>query len=297
MFIVKHKNFFIGLSLVMFLLSIFSIFNYGLNLGIDFKGGSIMEIEYKEEVPDITLIKEAIKTVEIGDIIVQETGDKGLLIKMRDLKEDERLKVVKALAINGATFEEKRFDSIGPVIGDEMSRKAIIAIVLVCIMIALFIAFAFRHVSKPVSSFKYGLAALIALLHDTVIPTGIMAYMGAKYGTEIDLLFVSALLAILGFSIHDTIVVFDRVRENLKNKISKSFEETIGLSLNQTFVRSMNTSATTIFTLLALYFFGGESTKIFALVLSIGIFFGTYSSVFLASPILILMEEFQGKKK
>lgn len=297
MFIVKHKYFFVGLSLVMFVLSLFSIFNYGLNLGIDFKGGSIMEIEYNTARPDVSLIKDAIKAVGIGETVVQETGDTGLLIKMRDLKEAERVSVVKALAIAGATFTEKRFDSIGPVIGAEMSRKAMVAIILVSIMIALFIAFAFRHVSKPVSSFKYGVAALIALLHDTVIPTGIMAYMGAKYGTEIDLLFVSALLAILGISVHDTIVVFDRTRENLKNKVAKSFEETVGISLNQTFVRSINTSATTIFTLLCLYFLGGESTKTFALILSVGVFFGTYSSIFLASPLLLVMEEWQGKKR
>ncbi|HRY62937.1 MAG TPA: protein translocase subunit SecF [Candidatus Paceibacterota bacterium] len=297
MFIVKHKYFFVGLSLIMFLLSCFSIFHYGLNLGIDFKGGSIMEIDYNDVRPDVTAVKEALSSLNIGETVVQETGDKGLLIKMRDLKEGERVSVVKALAINGAKFDEKRFDSIGPVIGEEMSRKAVVAIVLVSIMIALFIAFAFRHVSQPVSSFKYGIAALIALLHDTVIPTGIMAYMGAKYGTEMDLLFVSAILAILGISVHDTIVVFDRTRENLKNKVSKSFEETVGISLNQTFVRSINTSATTIFTLLALYFLGGESTKTFSLILAVGVFFGTYSSVFLASPLLLLMEGWQGKRK
>lgn len=297
MFIVNHKKFFVGLSLLMFALSIFSIFNYGLNLGIDFKGGSIMEIEYKDTRPNVVAIKDALKTLNIGETIVQETGDKGLIVKMRDLKEEERVSVVNSLAIDNAKFDEKRFDSIGPVIGEEMSRKAIVAIVLVCIFIAAFIAFAFRQVSHPVSSYKYGIAALVALFHDTVIPTGIMAYMGFRYGTEIDLLFVSALLAILGFSVHDTIVVFDRVRENLKNKISKSFEETVGLSLNQTFTRSMNTSATTIFTLLALYFLGGESTKTFALILSIGIFFGTYSSVFLATPVLVFMEKWQGKNK
>jgi len=256
-----------------------------------------MEIDYNDVRPDVTAVKEALSSLNIGETVVQETGDKGLLIKMRDLKEGERVSVVKALAINGAKFDEKRFDSIGPVIGEEMSRKAVVAIVLVSIMIALFIAFAFRHVSQPVSSFKYGIAALIALLHDTVIPTGIMAYMGAKYGTEMDLLFVSAILAILGISVHDTIVVFDRTRENLKNKVSKSFEETVGISLNQTFVRSINTSATTIFTLLALYFLGGESTKTFSLILAVGVFFGTYSSVFLASPLLLLMEGWQGKRK
>lgn len=303
MFIAKHKYLFIGLSIVIVSISLFSIYNFGLNLGIDFKGGSILEVEYKETRPDVSVIKQNLSTLEIGDIVVQETGELGIMIKMRDLKEEERVKVMSALSMGGtssatgASYEEKRFDSIGPVMGAELLRKSLIAILLVCLMIGLFIAFAFRQVSHPVSSYKYGVAALLALLHDTIIPTGIIAYMGYKYGTEVDILFISALLAILGFSVHDTIVVFDRVRENLKNKVSKSFEETIGISINQTFTRSINTSATTIFTLLALYFFGGESTKTFTLILSLGVFFGTYSSVFLASPILLAMESFQKKGK
>ncbi len=297
MFVAKNKNIFIGLSAIFVLLSFFSIYNYGLKLGIDFTGGTIYEIEYTEVRPDISLVKENIKNLDIGEIVVQEVGEKGLMIKMRDLKEEERVSLTKSLEISVGTttlsFEEKRFNSIGPVIGEELKRKALVAIALVVLMITLFIAFSFRQVSYPVKSYKYGFAAIFALIHDIAIPTGIMAYMGMRYGTEVDLLFVSALLAILGFSVHDTIVVFDRVRENLRNKISKNFEETVGVSISQTFTRSINTSLTTIFTLLMLYFFGGESTKIFALILSIGVLVGTYSSVFLASPLLLAMERLQ----
>lgn len=297
MFVAKNKNIFIGLSAIFVLLSFFFIYNYGLKLGIDFTGGTIYEIEYTEVRPDISLVKENIKNLDIGEIVVQEVGEKGLMIKMRDLKEEERVSLTKSLEISVGTttlsFEEKRFNSIGPVIGEELKRKALVAIALVALMITLFIAFAFRKVSQPVKSYKYGFAAILALIHDISIPTGIMAYMGMKYGTEVDLLFVSALLAILGFSVHDTIVIFDRVRENLRNKVSKDFEETVGLSITETFTRSINTSLTTIFTLLMLYFFGGESTKIFALILSIGVLVGTYSSVFLASPLLLAMERLQ----
>lgn len=300
MFVAKNKNLFIGLSVTFVILSFFSIYNYGLKLGIDFTGGTIYEVEYKEERPDVLLVKEKIADLKIGEVVVQEVGEKGLMIKMRDLKEEERASLAKSLEIKVGTttlsFDEKRFNSIGPVIGEELKRKALVAIALVALMITLFIAFAFRKVSQPVKSYKYGFAAILALIHDISIPTGIMAYMGMKYGTEVDLLFVSALLAILGSSVHDTIVIFDRVRENLRNKVSKSFEETVGLSIAETFTRSINTSLTTIVTLLALYFWGGESTKTFALILSIGVFVGTYSSICVASPILLLMEKSQNRK-
>ncbi|MEI6297016.1 MAG: protein translocase subunit SecF [bacterium] len=304
MFIAKNKYLFIGISILMVIASFYSVYTYGLNLGIDFKGGSILEVDYKDARPEVVAIKDKIKELNIGEVVVQETGDKGVIIKMKDLKEEERVKLMdslKTITLTGTTtlasFDEKRFDSIGPVVGEELKRKTWVAIGLVMLMIALFVAFAFRQVSYPVKSYKFGIATLISLAHDTIIPTGIMAYFGYKYGTEIDILFISALLAILGFSVHDTIVVFDRVRENLKNKVAKTFEEIVGISINQTFVRSINTSATTIFTLLALYFFGGESTKTFSLILAIGIFFGTYSSVFLASPILLMMESWQEKSK
>ncbi len=301
MFVVKYKKLFLTLFLLFVLFSIFTIYKNGLRLGIDFTGGSIIEVEYEGERPSVVLVKEKIKELALGDSVIQETGEKGIMIKTRDLTEEERVSMVTILKDKMGTttlsMQEKRFDSIGPVIGEELKDKAIIAILLVCLMIALFIAFAFRQVSYPIKSYKYGISAIIALGHDTIISTGVIAYMGVKYGTEVDLLFISALLAILGFSVHDTIVVFDRIRENLKNKISKSFEETIGISIEQTYVRSINTSATTMFTLLALYFLGGETTKTFALILSVGVFVGTYSSIFLAPLLLLFMEKTQKRVK
>ncbi|MCR4306599.1 MAG: protein translocase subunit SecF, partial [Candidatus Yonathbacteria bacterium] len=195
-------------------------------------------------------------------------------------------------------FEEERFNSIGPVIGSELKRKAVIAIIIVMVAIILFITFAFRRVSEPVSSWKYGLVAIVALAHDVIIPTGVFAVLGNFFiDFQVNVLFVTALLAILGFSIHDTIVVFDRIRENLRrNKeyhIDKGFAETVGEGLSQTFTRSINTSMTVVFVMLVLYFLGGEPTRQFALALSVGVIAGTYSSVFIASPLLVVIEKWQ----
>jgi preprotein translocase subunit SecF len=192
-------------------------------------------------------------------------------------------------------------NSIGPLIGKEAAQKAFISIILVILCIVLFITFAFRHVSKPVQSWKYGLMAIIALAHDVIIPTGVFSILGHYLGYEVDTLFVTALLVILGFSIHDTIVVYDRIRENLKNdntdRTKKDFETIVGESVNQTFVRSINTSMTTILALFVLYFLGPEATKHFSLALIIGVFIGTYSSIFIASALLVTVQKFQAKRE
>ncbi|MEK7607477.1 MAG: protein translocase subunit SecF, partial [Patescibacteria group bacterium] len=205
------------------------------------------------------------------------------------------------LSDNGIRAEEKRFDSIGPILGREALQKSWISVVIVLMAIVLFITFAFRHVSEPVSSWKYALIAIIALIHDVIIPSGAFALLGYFAGFEIDTLFVTALLVILGFSIHDTIVVFDRVRENLKNntegKQKKSFETIVGESINQTFVRSVNTSLTTLIAIFVLYLIGADATRHFALTLIIGITVGTYSSIFLGSPLLVTVYNWQQKNK
>ena len=190
-------------------------------------------------------------------------------------------------------FEEKRFSSIGPVVGQELRSRAWVAILLVILGIVLFIAFAFRHVSEPIASWKYGMIIIVSLLHDIIIPTGVVAFLGK----DVDTLFIIALLSIMGLSVHDSIVVFDRVRENLRLKKWHDFSETVGKSLEQTFVRSINTSLTIILVLFALYFFGPVSTKDFSLILLIGMFFGTYSSIFLGSPLLVTTKLLQDKKK
>lgn len=294
MFIIKNRKIFFTISAALVAGAIFSIASFGLNLGIDFKGGSILEVSYPDTRPELAVVQESIDGVVSGQTIIQPTGENGFIVRTEGSSEEDRQALLSALSLGGeSAMTEERFNSVGPTIGAELRSKAWIAIVTVVIAIILFIAYVFRHVSEPVSSWKYGGIAIVALAHDIIIPTGIFAFL--EY--EIDSLFVIALLAILGLSVNDTIVVFDRVRENLKNKISKDFGETVGQSLRQTFTRSINTSFTTLFVLLTLYFIGPDSTQNFSLALALGIFFGTYSSIFLASPLLVAVEGISKNKK
>ncbi len=302
MFIINNKKIFFSLSAIMVALSIFAVFFYGLNFGIDFKGGSIIEVEYVNERPSVELVENAIKMAGIDNPLIQPTGEKGYIVRTAILEEAQRPQLLSALSSGGANpLEEKRFNSIGPVIGEELKKKAWFALFAVVIAIILFIAFVFRKVSEPVSSWKYGLIAIVALLHDIIIPVGVFAFLGSIFiDYQIDVLFVMALLAILGFSVNDTIVVFDRVRENLRiNKrehLREPFDQIVGKSLRQSFARSINTSFTTLVVLLALFFIGGTTTQHFALTLSIGVIAGTYSSIFLASPLLVVVEKCQKKQ-
>ncbi len=297
MFIVNNRKFFFVLSAILFFGSIFAIWTYGFNLGMDFKGGSLLEVSYSETRPDLEFTKGELTKLDLGGFVLTPSGDKNYILKTHDLTPDEKVIVMSAFqkdATNPA--KEERFNSIGPTVGSQLKNKAMVAIAVVLVCIVLFITFAFRKVSKPVASWKYGLATVIALAHDVVIPTGFFVVWINFFGGEIDLLFISALLAILGYSVHDTIVVFDRVRENLRTTNSnKSFVDIVGDSVRQTMARSINTSVTTFLSLIALYFIGGESTQNFALVLLVGVVVGAYSSIFLASPLLVTLEQIQKK--
>lgn len=291
------------ISGTLILLSLISIAVFRFNFGIDFTGGTIMEIEYAAERPSIDQIKTALKGFQVGDIKLQPTGDTAYILRFKDIDEDTHQKILSSLSFDSFKAEEKRFDSIGPVIGSELKRRALYAVGLAAIMIILYIAFAFRKVSalktsqfKNLSSFKFGVIAVVALMHDVIIPTGIFSVLGQFKGVEIDSLFVTAILTILGFSVHDTIVVFDRIRENLLKNPSKNFEETVDKSVKETIIRSINTSFTVLLVLVALFIFGGETTKFFSLALILGIFFGTYSSIFLASPLLVSWLNFSNRR-
>lgn len=298
MFIIKHKKIFLSISAVLVLLSIISLFVFGLRIGIDFKGGALTEVLYKDSRPLQSDLDAEFKKLDLGSVLIQPTGELGYIVKSPDLNEAQHSLLLNTLSQDGKSFlEEKNFNSIGPSVGRELTRKAIIAIILVSLGIILFIAFAFRKVSRPVSSWKYGLMAVVSLLHDVIIPIGLFTLLSYFYGAEADTLFVVAALTILGLSVSDTIVIFDRIRENLKDKKEADFSETVGKSLDQSYMRSIFTSLTVIIVLLSLFFFGPESTKYFALMLTAGMFFGTYSSIFLASPLLVLVEEWQRKKK
>ena len=308
MFIVKHRKIFYALSVLLIGFSFFSIFKWGLNFGIDFKGGTIVEVQYTNAVVNASSttpvasmttddVKAKLGTLGLGDFTVQQTGQNGFIIRTKALEDSMRKQVTATLG-----GEIKRIDSVGPILGQELQGKAMWSLVLVLLAIIIFITYAFRGVSKPISSWKYGVVAVVALFHDVIVPTGIFAYLGRNGGYEIDALFVTALLVILGFSIHDTIVVFDRTRENLKvlgfghSSNKKSFGEIVGMSIKQTIARSINTSLTTVLALIALYMYGPSTTHTFSLALIIGIVVGTYSSIFIGSPLLVTWQKWQDKK-
>ena len=292
--VAKRKIFYI-FSILFNLVGIFSILFWGLRFGIDFKGGSFMEVQFLPSRPEASAVRSNLASLNLGDISVQPAGDRGYNLRFKDVDESGHQQILQALN-SLSPVEEKQFDSVGPVVGQELKQRAYIAIATVLFLIVIYIAFAFRKVSRPVASWKYGLAAIIALGHDIFIPTGIFSILGHYFGLEIDLLFVTGLLTILGFSVHDTIVVFDRIRENLRKGTGKSFEETVNISINQTITRSINTSLTVLLTLLAIFIFGGVSIKYFALLLMIGVFFGTYSSIFMASSLLVTWEAWRQKR-
>jgi preprotein translocase subunit SecF len=295
MFVVNYRKFFYALSALLVIASIVFVSVWGLKPGIDFKGGSIIEVEYIDARPEQTALSSALAPLGF-DTSVRATGEKGYIIRMKDINQDQKNSLVSVLGSFGTTTE-KRFDSVGPLLGSEALRKATASIILVILAIVFFIAFAFRKVSHPISSWKYGVVAIVALIHDVIIPTGVFSILGHFAGYEVDTLFVTALLVVLGFSVHDTIVVFDRVRENLSHaKANKPFNEIVGESISQTFTRSINTSMTTLLALVVLYFVGGESTQHFSLALIIGIVAGTYSSVFLGSPLLVTIWMWQEKR-
>lgn len=300
MFIVKHRTIFYSISALLVILSVASMIIWGFTVGLDFKGGSFLEVVYTTERPTVEAITPELKALELGEYSLRPTGDLGYVLRMKEINNTQKGQVLSALSENGVyTLTEKQFSSIGPMLGKESRNKSFVAIGLVLIAIVLFIAFAFRHVSKPVSSWIYGLVAVVGLIHNIIIPTGVFSILGHYYAVEVDTLFVTALLVILGFSIHDTIVVFDRIRENLKNfgENKKTFETIVGESISQTFTRSVNTSLTVVFPLLVLYFVGSHATQNFVLALLIGIIAGTYSSIFIGSPLLVTIAEWMDKKK
>src|SRR3989344_9156117 len=300
MYIVNHRKIFYALSGVIIAASFILLIVWGLPLSIDFKGGTLLEIKYEGDRPSASDIREKIAPLSLRESI-RPTGDAGYIIRARHIEESERAGLMTELSFAGEKkVEQVRFDSVGPLLGREAALKSFISNGLVILCIVLFIAFAFRKDSEPVSSWKYGLIAVAALAHVVIVPTGAAVLLGHFAGFEADTLFVTALLVILGFSVHDTIVVFDRVRENLRlNKEyneRKEFSDIVGKSISQTFTRSVNTSLSTLLALVVLYLLGAEATRDFALILLIGIVAGTYSSICLASPLLVTVEK-RGRKR
>ncbi len=290
--IIGHRKIYYAISGIFVAAAVIALAMWGLRLGIDFKGGSTLEISYpNHDRPETGQIADSLKPLNLSDLRISPVGADEVNLRFKETDEAVHQQIVAILQTNNAV-EEKQFSSIGPTIGAELKQKSLQAIILVLLGISLYIAWAFRKVSQPLSSWRYGAATLAALFHDLIIPLGLFAFLGHFSGVEIGSDFIVALLVILGFSVHDTIVVFDRIRENLKRYSSLDFASLVNKSVNETFVRSVNTSFTVLLTLFALYLFGGASLKYFILALMVGIFSGTYSSIFIASPILVSWHRF-----
>lgn len=287
---VKYRKIYFIFSGILILGSLICLVIFGLKPGIDFTGGSILELEFKNERPSNQETRESLKEFDLGEIYIQPANEKGLILRMKDITEDTHQKVIEKLKEKGE-LEEKRFESIGPVIGQELREKTKILILTALLAIVFYIAVAFRKISKPLSSWQYGIASLLILSHDILIPLGVFALLGKIYQIQLTIPIICALLTIVGYAINNVVVVYDRLRENLLRGVFRDFvlgfEEAANKAINQTLTRQLNTSLTTLFPLIAIFFLGGETLKYFALTLILGITAGTCSSIFLATPILV----------
>lgn len=293
--IIKYKSVFLGFSAIVILASIVSLATLGLKSGIDFKGGTMWQVK---QVSGTTPMSESAlkdflgKTLEDKNFILFPTNDGSYLIRMTTISEATHQQYLQSLRAQFGTVEEPQFQSIGATVGQELKSKSLWAFIYVILGISLYVTYAFRTVSYPVKSWKYGVITLMTLFHDVIVPAGFFAILGWKFGVEIDTNFIVALLVVMGFSVHDTIVVFDRIRENVLNHSGNTkFSDIVNKSVNQTFARSINTSLTVLVALLAVYFFGPVTLHYFILTLIIGIATGTYSSIFVASPLLTISQK------
>jgi len=296
---VKYRKIYFIFSGILLIGSLVCLIIFGLKLGIDFTGGSILELEFKTERPSNQEIRESLKGFDLGEIYIQPADEKGLILRMKDISEDVHQQIIQKLKAKGE-LEEKRFESIGPVIGQELKEKAKLLIVISLLSIVFYIAIAFRRVQKPLSSWQYGIASLFILSHDILIPLGVFALLGKFYQVQLTIPIICALLTVVGYAINNVVVVYDRLRENLLRGVFRDFvlefETAANKSINQTLTRQLNTSLTTLFPLIAIFFLGGETLKYFALTLILGITAGTYSSIFLATPILVSWLKWRGRK-
>jgi len=285
--IIGHRKIFLSISGILVLISIISIVVFGFKPGIDFSGGTLWQLKITQT--DLDNLKNFFETdLSLKAVSVFPAENGGFLIRLPHISETDHQNYLEQIKTKFGDAEELSFENIGSTVGGELKNKALWAVALVILGISLYIAFAFRKVSYPVKSWKYGVITLITLFHDIIIPAGLIAILGWRMGVEIDTNFVVALLVVMGFSVHDTIVVFDRIRENLLLQRGRfDLAEIINISVNQTFSRSVNTSLTLVLVLLALLFFGPLTLHYFILTLLVGVIFGTYSSIFIASPLLL----------
>lgn len=296
--IIGHRNWYFLFSLLIIIPGIISMFLWGLPVSIDFTGGSRITLLFPQAVNQQTIdnVKNVFTKDKIEVVTVQSSGNI-MILRTKLINEKEDANVLSKLKSNIGTFKQEEYETIGPTIGAEITLNAVKAIALASILIVLYIAWSFRMVPKPVSSWQFGICAIIALLHDVLVLLGVFSILGHFFGVEIDSLFVTALLTVIGFSVHDTIVVFDRIRENLRRVSGIPFAHLVNDSILQTLVRSLNTSLTAMLVLFTMLIFGGDTIKWFIVAMLIGIASGTYSSIFNASPLLVVWQEWKEKRK
>ncbi len=280
------------ISLMFFVASVVALSLYGLNFGVDFKGGSVIEIEFTKDRPSIDELHNLLSEqpdLKGKEISVNESGDRGMIVRTEDLSEESHQRVISSIVskYREQDVQEKRFESVGPTVGRELRNKSLVAIAIVLVAILAYITFVFRKLSRTLSLWAMNSATLVGLLHDIVIPLGVFAILGRFYNVQISAVFVAAILTILGYTISDKVVIFDRVRENIVRGSREDLAAIVHKSVMQTLVRSINNTLTVILSSAAIYLFGGESIRYFALALILGIFLGAYSSIFVASPLLV----------
>lgn len=288
--LMRFKIWYFIFSLLIILPGLYFLFTSGLKLGIDFTGGALLEYSFEKSI-NLNDLKQqvSLQGIEIGQVTSSENNI--YIIRTKPVEQSKISELKSFLNEKFGKVEERRVEFVGPVIGSELKQKALIGVTLAALVIVLYIAFSFRKIPKPTSSWRFGITAVLALVHDILVVVGVFAIFGKLLGVEVDTLFVTALLTVIGFSVHDTIVVFDRIRENLTKHMGNKFIDVANLSVVQTLGRSLNTSLTVVFVLLAILLFGGETLRWFVVALLIGIISGTYSSIFNATALLVWWEE------
>lgn len=280
-------------SLLTIIVSLALISIYGLRLGIDFKGGSALKAEFTQ-APNLEKARSALRQAGFDNFTVSHLGQKGIIIKTEAIDEARHQALLEVLRKNVGQFEEKSFESIGPVIGRELKTRSIQAIILALAAVTIYLTIMFRKLSRIINPWSLGLATIVASAHDLLFPMAVFAYLGKIKGIEIDAAMIAVALTILGYSVNDTVVVFDRIRENVLTSTERNFKEAVHLSVKQTLFRSLSTSIATLLSLTAIFWYGGETLKNFSLALIVGVASGAYSSISLAAPLLMVLPQ---KKK
>ncbi len=292
----KYSKFYFIFSGVLIIISIIFLFVWGLKFGSDFTGGSLLEIEFIGEKPTTNELRDKIKEfLPNTDFSLQEIGERGVILRAKDISEEQHQKIIENLGSEKKIIE-KRFEMVGSVVGRELRKNTLFSVFVAFLLITIYVAAAFRQISRPIPSWQYGIAAILALFHDVLITVGFFVFLGKFFGMEVNVPFVAAILTILGYSVSDTIIIFDRCRENLIKRRGEEYEEIIDFSLNETLIRSLFTAFTTLLPLFAMIFLGGETLLPFVLALTIGIIFGSYSSICIAPPLLYYWYNFKQEK-